>query len=103
MVLLWILWTCGAPCGCGVSSKLSACLLIGLALSTIVTLALWLQGSAALFLGSHGQAYVCEPLYDHPNYTCLGEMVDPGGLFEEGIVERLLGVKDATRIKDLIE
>ncbi|XP_076275431.1 prominin isoform X3 [Rhynchophorus ferrugineus] len=78
--LTWGLLICGAPCGCGLTSKTIPLLLSGVGLSCCVSFILWCLGTTALILGGHGKTLICRPLYDPPNYRILGDLLDDNGV-----------------------
>ncbi|KAJ8922086.1 hypothetical protein NQ315_008727 [Exocentrus adspersus] len=90
LALTWGLLLCGAPCGCGLTSRTVAFLLAGLGLSCVACIAVWVLGSVALLAGGHGESLLCRPLYDKPHYKRLAELVKvEGELFGDGGVFQL--------------
>ncbi|CAH1989973.1 unnamed protein product [Acanthoscelides obtectus] len=80
--LTWILLLCGAPCTeSGPSPKEASTLIAALIFATLTALIVWGQATVALILGVHGNAWVCQPLFDHPHYTVLSGLFDQDGLF----------------------
>ncbi|CAG9823840.1 unnamed protein product, partial [Phaedon cochleariae] len=104
MSLIWGLLLCGAPCGCGVTSRTIPFLTSGVALSCIACLLAWGLGSLALLIAGHGQTMICDPLDDYPGYDVLGEFVDAKGiLYTEGLLEDFVDENDTIRIAEVLK
>lgn len=86
VVLVWVLLLCGAPCGNRMTSKTTPLLLSGAVIISLLCLGVWVLGSFAFLAGSHGQALICQPLYDHPQYKTLGAVFDLNRSFNETLV-----------------
>lgn len=89
---VWGLLMCGAPCGCDPTAKTIPFLLTGLGLTCALSLILWTFGTVAFILGGHGETLICQPLYDQPKYTVLGDLLNAGGILyqDEGLFNHLL-------------
>ncbi|CAG9864095.1 unnamed protein product [Phyllotreta striolata] len=84
--LSWSIVLCGAPCGCGATSRTITLLLSGTIIASLTSLFVWALGSLSALLGGHGQAFLCNPLHEAPSYETLSELFDSGGaIYEDGI------------------
>ncbi|XP_018569724.1 prominin-2, partial [Anoplophora glabripennis] len=102
--LIWGLLLCGAPCGCGLTSRTIPFLLAGLGVSCVACLAVWGLGTLALVVGGHGEALVCRTLYEKPHFEMLSDLVDPGGVFfgNEGVFGMFRKGNDSVNVTDVL-
>lgn len=42
---------------------------------------LWILALIVLLVGGHGQAFICRPLYQEPDFPALSQLLDQPGLF----------------------
>ncbi|KAG5884954.1 hypothetical protein JTB14_026552 [Gonioctena quinquepunctata] len=104
LCLTWGLLLCGAPCGCGLTSRTIPLLLSGVSVSCIICLLAWGAGSLSLLIAGHAQSVICDPLYDHPHYGVLGKLLDSGGiLYEDGLLEEFAVGNDTVRVADVLK
>lgn len=105
MALTWGLLVCGAPCGCGVTSKTVPLLISGITLSCLLCTVIWALGSLSLLSGGHGYYLICQPLYDYPHYETLTELLDQGGIFygDNGIFYPFGSQNDTIKVASVIK
>ncbi|KDR13206.1 Prominin-1-A [Zootermopsis nevadensis] len=86
VTLVWLLLVYGISCGCcGSQKRATHILLASVVLMCIFSVALWGVALGALFVGGHGEVFVCRPLYDEPEFSTLTHLVDqPSVLFQKG-------------------
>ncbi|XP_060535585.1 prominin-1 [Cylas formicarius] len=103
--IIWGLFLCGAPCGCGFVSKTVTVLKCGLTLASTSCLLMWLLGSLSLLIGSNSQLLVCLPFYDHPRYNSLSQLYDAGGVFypESGLFGRFIKGSDDLQVANVLK
>lgn len=105
--VVWGLLLCGAPCGCGLTSRTVPLLLSGVSLAALMCLFLWSLGTGALLFGGHGQCLLCQPFYNRPRYEVFGLLLDSGGvLYEDGGVFREFlpaNASDDVRVQDVLK
>nr|CAI5823354.1 unnamed protein product [Callosobruchus analis] len=106
LCLTWILLLCGAPCTASdPSPKEASTLTAALIFATVAAVIVWGQASVALLLGAHGHAWVCQPLFDHPQYPVLSGLFDPDGIFyKNGIFHMFTqDENESLTIKDVLK
>ncbi|KAJ8939546.1 hypothetical protein NQ318_011330 [Aromia moschata] len=102
--LTWGLLLCGAPCGCGLTSKTIPLLLAGVGLSCLICVLAWALGTLSLLAGGHGTSLICQPLHGHPGYKTLAELLDSGGILygEQGFFRTVIGGNDTINIGEVL-
>ncbi|XP_074027716.1 prominin isoform X2 [Leptinotarsa decemlineata] len=104
LFIIWGLLLCGAPCGCGLTSRTIPLLLAGVSLSCLTCLFVWGVGSLSLLIAGHGQCMICDPVYDHPRYEVLGKLLDSGGiLYDDGLLEEFAAGNDTVEVGDVLK
>ncbi|XP_075222396.1 prominin isoform X2 [Lycorma delicatula] len=82
ILLILFLLQSGITCGCCDSERIaSVILLVSVVLICLVSTVLWILALIVLLVGGHGQAFVCRPLYQEPDFTALSQLLDQPGLF----------------------
>ncbi|XP_065083969.1 prominin-1-A isoform X1 [Ochlerotatus camptorhynchus] len=90
-------------CGCcHADNKAGITLVVGSIVICMASMALSGFAMVEMLLGAHGQVFICHPLYDEPNYTVLGKLIDKPGLIypvepQNGIIDALLKSADPNR------
>ncbi|XP_062711894.1 prominin-1 isoform X1 [Aedes albopictus] len=90
-------------CGCcHADNKAGITLVFGAIVICMASLALSAFAMVQMLLGAHGQVFICNPLYDEPNYTVLGKLVDKPGLIypvepQNGIIDEYLRSVDPNK------
>ncbi|XP_055534148.1 prominin-1 isoform X1 [Wyeomyia smithii] len=90
-------------CGCcHADNKAGITLIIGAVIICIASIALSGFAMVEMLLGAHGHVFICNPLYDAPNYTILGKLIDKPGLIypvepPNGIIDKIVEVADPNR------
>lgn len=99
MVWGFLLWG-----GCGSSPKTPTLLTLGTFLMCLGSTSFWAMGALAFLAGSHGEALVCRPLYDRPDYGLLTDLFDAGGVLYEakGLLGHYLRGNGSVRVKDVL-
>ncbi|XP_050514518.1 prominin-1 isoform X4 [Diabrotica virgifera virgifera] len=105
MFVVWGLLLCGAPCGCGITSRTVPFLFAGIGISCFVVIFIWALGSFSVFIGGHSQSFVCNTMYDAPDYNVLGELFDSDGvIFKEGLFSEFSSKEnDTLHVADAIK
>ncbi|RZF41947.1 hypothetical protein LSTR_LSTR016513 [Laodelphax striatellus] len=57
--------------------RVESCVILICLLSTV----LWLLAIIVFVIGGHGQAFICRPLYQEPEFPALSQLLDNPGLF----------------------
>lgn len=96
-----MLLLCGTPCCC-TQTKISFAIL-GASLAAIAVILSWLQATAMLLLGVHGETFICRPLYQ-PNYEIITGLVDNGGVFSPNgsLIQIKLNLNETIRVADVL-
>ncbi|XP_030751717.1 prominin-2 [Sitophilus oryzae] len=91
VALTWGVLICGAPCGCGLTTKTIPLFHSGVGLSCCVCVILWALGTISLLIGGHSKAFLCNPLYQSPYFETLSELLDANGVLygEDGFFETI--------------
>ncbi|XP_038112149.1 prominin-1 isoform X1 [Culex quinquefasciatus] len=91
-------------CGCCHSdNKAGITLIFGAIVICFASVALSGFAMVEMLMGAHGHVFICHPLYDEPNYTVLGKLIDKPGLIypvepQNGIIDELMKAADPNRI-----
>ncbi|XP_057652213.1 prominin-1 isoform X2 [Diorhabda carinulata] len=102
--VVWGVILCGAPCGCGVTSKTTTFLITGVGISSFAVLLTWAMGSFSALIGGHIKCLICNPLYDSPNYTVLGKLFDTEGiLYKKSIFEDFTDNNDTIEVNNVLK
>ncbi|XP_065170554.1 uncharacterized protein prom isoform X2 [Atheta coriaria] len=101
LFITWMLLLCGTPCCC-TQTKISFAIL-GASLAAIAVILSWLQATAMLLLGVHGETFICRPLYQ-PNYEIITGLVDNGGVFSPNgsLIQIKLNLNETIRVADVL-
>lgn len=83
----------GLSCGCWHSdNKAGVTLVVGAGLIAVGSIGLAGFSITLLLIGGHADVFICRPMYDSPNYSVLGRLLDkPGLIFTKEPVNGILG------------
>ncbi|GJQ86298.1 putative nuclear envelope reassembly [Trypoxylus dichotomus] len=100
--LAWVLYLCGSPCCCRYTKKTIFYLKLGIFITCILSITLWLYGSITFLLGGHGQTIICNPLYED-DFITLSNILDRDGLiFEEGYFTHVLKSNESLKTEEIL-
>ncbi|XP_062559177.1 prominin-1 isoform X2 [Armigeres subalbatus] len=102
-LLVTLILLAALSCGCCHSdNKAGLTLVFGAIVICLSSIALSGFAMIEMLLGAHGQVFICNPLYDEPNYTILGKLIDKPGLIypvepQNGIIDEVLRSVDPNK------